>query len=385
MKHPTDGQLRAMLDGEINAVERERIQAHMGQCNRCAHQIKRLQTQNDQVSAWLSHIDPPSARPPVSAQVARKQFDTYLCGELNRKKKETTMFKTLFAKRYRPAWAALAIVLAISLAFSFAPVRTLAANLLALFRVQKIEFVQVNPANIPDEDTLETALHALEAMMEDEADLQIDGDLQEVDLAAARALPDFKTRFPAALAGEPRVTIKPGIQATMQVDLDRVQDLMIELGYGQVELPASLDGAEVSINVGTLVTAMYGACGEDATRASCTALFQMPTPALSAPDELDIDQLGRTYLQLIGLSESEAEQFSQRVDWLTTLVVPMPQTSNLNYQDVSVDGVNGTLVTSRYNKGGNEYLLTWIKDGIVYALTGAGKADKALEIANSMQ
>ncbi|MBN1934976.1 MAG: DUF4367 domain-containing protein [Anaerolineae bacterium] len=383
MKHPTDGQLRALLDGEIDAVERKRIATHLVRCSRCAHQLEHLQAQNERVTAWLSHTDPSSARPPVSAQAARKRFDTYL------EKKETTMFKILFAKRYRPAWAALALVLALAIAFSFAPVRTLAANLLALFRVQKIQFVQVDPASIPDEDTLETALRALETMTEDEVDLEINGGLREVDLAAARALPDFKTRFPAALSsdlvGEPRVTVRPGVHAKMRVDLERVQDLMVELGYGRVDLPQSLDGAEVKIDMGTLVAAMYGACGEDATRASCTALFQMPAPELSAPDELDIDRLGHTYLQLLGLSESEAERFSQRVDWMTTLVVPMPQMSNLNYQDVSVDGVNGTLIASRYGKGGNEYLLTWIKDGIVYALTGVGEAEETIKIANSMK
>lgn len=295
------------------------------------------------------------------------------------------MFKTLFAKRYRPAWAALALVLALSIAFSFAPVRTLAANLLALFRVQQIQFVQVNPANIPSEDTLETALRALETMTEDDINLTSNGDLYEIDLAAARALPDFKTRFPTALSGEPQVTVRPRIQATMRVDLDRLQDLMIELGYGEIALPQSLDGAQVSIDIGTLVTARYGACGENATRASCTPLFQMPMPVLSAPDELDIDRLGRAYLQMLGLSSSEAEQFSRRVDWLTTLVLPIPQTSNLSYQDVSVDGVAGTLVASRSGQRDSEYLLTWIRDGIVYALTGAGEADEAIKIANSMQ
>lgn len=379
MKHPTDGQLRAWIDSEIDAIARERIETHLDRCTRCARRLEQLQAQSAQASTWLSHADPPSARPLLSVQAARKQFDTFL------EKKENTMFKTLFAKRYRPAWAALGLVLALALAFSFAPVRTLAANLLALFRVQKIEFVQVDPANIPDEDTLETALRTLETMMKDKVNLQVNGDLQEVDLAAARALPDFKTRFPTALSGEPRVTIRPGIHATMQIDLERVQDMMIELGYGQVDLPQSLDGAEVEIDMGALVTAMYGACGKGATRASCTAFFQMPAPALSAPDELDIDRLGRAYLQLLGLSESEAERFSQRVDWLTTLVVPMPQTSNLSYQDVSVDGGNGTLITSRYGKGDNEYLLTWIKDGIVYALTGVGEVDEVIKIGNSMQ
>lgn len=378
MRHLTDGQLRALYDGELDTDEHKRIQAHLDGCARCTHTAELLQARGERVAAWLSRTDPPPVRVPTGA--AQKRFAAYLT------QKETPMFKTWFARRYRPAWAALALVLALTIALSFAPVRTLAANLLALFRVQKIQFVEVNPADIPDEDAFETALHALETMMQDEADLQTEGDLQEVDFATARALPDFKTRFPAALSGEPRVTIKPGLHATMRVDLERVRNLLNELGYGQIDLPDSLDGAEVSLDLGTLVAAMYGSCDDEMTRASCTAFFQMPAPTLAAPDELDVGRLGRTYLQLLGLSESEAERFSQHINWTTTLVVPMPQTSNLSYQDVSVDGVNGTLIASRYTRqDGQEYLLTWIKDGIVYALTGAGQADEAVEIANSVR
>ena len=71
------------------------------------------------------------------------------------------MFKTLFSRRklfsrrYRPAWVLVALVLALAVAFTFQPVRTLANDLLSLFRVRKIQFVEVNPANVPDDETLE--------------------------------------------------------------------------------------------------------------------------------------------------------------------------------------------------------------------------------------
>ena len=79
-------------------------------------------------------------------------------------------------------------------------------------------------------------------------------------------------------------------------------------------------------------------------------------------------------------------QFSERVDWTTTLVVPVPSYASLSYTDVKVDGVVGTLVRSpRGSKNRHEYLLTWVKSDIVYALHGVGTVSDAVRIAESLQ
>jgi hypothetical protein len=84
------------------------------------------------------------------------------------------------------------------------------------------------------------------------------------------------------------------------------------------------------------------------------------------------------------MTPEEAAQFSQNVDWTTTLVIPIPR-NGTEYQDVLVDGVEGTLIMQSERSNFPHYLLVWIKDGIVYGLTGPGMADSALEIANSME
>ena len=52
------------------------------------------------------------------------------------------MRHNVFSPRYRSVWIATALIIAFAVSFVCAPVRTWAGNLLALFRVQKIEFVQ---------------------------------------------------------------------------------------------------------------------------------------------------------------------------------------------------------------------------------------------------
>jgi hypothetical protein len=86
------------------------------------------------------------------------------------------------------------------------------------------------------------------------------------------------------------------------------------------------------------------------------------------------------------MSAEEAARFSQHVDWTTTLVVPLPPSANLGYRDVPVDGVTGTLIRPpEHSRYAEEYLLAWVKDGVVYALHGTGEVEQALEIANSLQ
>ena len=74
------------------------------------------------------------------------------------------------------------------------------------------------------------------------------------------------------------------------------------------------------------------------------------------------------------------------MDWTTTFVVPVPRYANLEYEDVTVDGVSGTLIRSSYpGRDVEQYLLTWLKGGVAYALQGPGTAEDALEIAASLQ
>ena len=309
------------------------------------------------------------------------------------------MLQNMFARRYRPVWGAAAVALVLVIAFSFAPVRTFAGNLLALFRVQKVEFIDVNPEQIPDQGTLQEALRRLEIVMDDQVTIEGGGEPQVIDEDTARGLSVFPVRFPTALSGEPHVSMLPETRVEMHVDLARVRALLAELGYDDVELPDSIDGTDIQLDFGPAVIAGYGECQVAPVAAlasgapapvhiemDCTLFIQMRSPDISAPAALDVDQLGEVYLQLLGLSAEEAERFSERVDWTTTFVVPVPRYANLEYEDVTVDGVSGTLIRSSHpSRDDEQYLLTWLKGGVAYALQGPGTAEDALGIAGSLQ
>jgi hypothetical protein len=116
----------------------------------------------------------------------------------------------------------------------------------------------------------------------------------------------------------------------------------------------------------------------------CTRLVQLASPSINAPEGLDIARLGEVFLQLLGMDPDEAARFSQTVDWTTTLVVPIPRYET-SYQEVQVDGVQGWFIEEAYSRSDEKYMLVWIKDGVVYALSGPGDQATALAIASSLK
>ncbi|HEY48271.1 MAG TPA: hypothetical protein G4O14_16000 [Anaerolineae bacterium] len=114
------------------------------------------------------------------------------------------------------------------------------------------------------------------------------------------------------------------------------------------------------------------------------ALIQARSPTVDVPPELDLNSLGEIFLQVLGMSDEEAAQFSEKVDWLTTLVLPIP--ADAQYEEIAnVDGTPGVLVKDPYGEDMAWYTLVWIKSGILYGLMGFDDPGHALAVADSLK
>ena len=262
-----------------------------------------------------------------------------------------------------------------------------------MFRVEQIQVVEFDPDQLSDQLDASSKYSNL---IGDNVQVESLGEPQEVgSTAEASALADFRVRLPTKLEGEPLLSVQPGGRATFNVDLELVNAVLNDMGHSDIQLPRELDGASVEITIPTTVVAEYGDCrierSDNPERAAtppprkldnCTVLTQMPSPTISAPPGLDMNEMGKAYLQLLGMEEAEAEQFASTVDWTTTFIVPIPRYGT-EYMEVMVGDVSGTLVYSdEYNPF---YVLLWVEDGIVHALKGPGDYAPAVEIANSLQ
>jgi hypothetical protein len=313
-------------------------------------------------------------------------------------KEQTKMFGRIFLRKYRFAWAAAAVVILLSVAMLIPQVRAIGSSFLGLFRVEQFTIVQVDPENI--EEQLGSSSN-FEYLLAEDVQFEEYGEMQEIfSKEEAAGLAGFEVRLPAPAPGDRQLIVQPGGRVSLLVDLPKVQALLDELRITELRLPAELDGAEVSLDLPVAVAAAYGTCevtpeimreaGEDPDRrpmvdlSECVTLTQFPSPEISAPPGLDIARIGQAFLQVLGMTPEEAAQFSQTVDWTTTLVIPVPRYGT-EYQEVSVDGVEGTLIMQSGRSELRHYLLVWIKNGIVYALAGPGDAQSAVELANTIE
>lgn len=185
---------------------------------------------------------------------------------------------------------------------------------------------------------------------------------------------------------------------TFNVDLELVKAVLKDLEREDIELPKELDNAVVQVTVDGSVVTMFGNCRykeppattpaqdpDDPTTwekptepQECITLIQMPSPTVTAPPELNLAQIGEAYLQILGLSREEAVNFSRNIDWTSTFVIPIPRYHG-EYREVTVDGVTGVLLDSY----GYTNLL-WVKNGVIYTLTGPRTVSEMLAIANSL-
>ena len=392
--HLTRGELRTYIDNMVSEAEQGRIRLHLSSCAQCRHELETLTGRADVVSERLTSLtpDPVAQVPRVGAALSRFE-------ERRNEKENNNMLNRLFKRKYRPAWAVLGVVVILVVALTFQPVRAIANSFLGLFRVQQIEVVQVNPGNLPDQLGSSAEFEALLSQ-----DLQVE-ELGEVQPAAnageASQLAGIPVRLPALLQGEPQLDVQPAARMTFNVDLEQIQTILREVGYGSIQLPPGLDGAAVTVDIPNAVTATYGSCQEAMQAAreggydpddpmlpqivNCTTLVQMPSPSISAPPGLDVAKIGQAYLQVLGMTPEEAASFAENVDWTTTFVIPIPR-YGVSYQDVYVDGVDGTLLQQdQFERHPEQYLLMWVKDGIIYALTGQGDMQAALEVAGSLK
>jgi hypothetical protein len=194
-----------------------------------------------------------------------------------------------------------------------------------------------------------------------------------------------------------QIYVSSGAAFSLTIDRTKAQALLDEAGRSDLVLPESVDGAEISVDIPSSVSVAFGTCPKPGSEVSgnheqstterrypdCVILAQIPSPSVNAPASLPIDQLAQIGLEFTGMSQEEAAAFTSTVDWTSTLVVPIPRNAAVNEQ-VIVDGVTGTLV-QRSSEEGPQFALLWVKDGIIYAISGLGtNSQQAVEMANSL-
>jgi hypothetical protein len=383
--HLDDGQLRASLDGELDA----RAQAHLESCAECRARQSRLQVQASAAQRKLAFLMPAGGEAAPSVRSAMSHFrDRKLT------QKEIPVLKKIFASSL-VRYAAIGALL-LTLILAIPATRALADQVLNLFRVQQVAVIPVDFTglqNLTGDGALGRQVSQL--VSNSITMTKKPGDPVDVkDAAEASQKAGFTVRLPQDKVAS-RLSVENEVAFTFTIDRTKAQAVLDEAGRKDLVLPTDIDGAEVSVTVPASVMADYGVCPDPKSAesdgsgspgrkyAGCVILSEIPSPTVDAPANVDVAQLAQLGLEFTGMTPEQAKAFTDNVDWTSTLVVPIPKNA-ATYEQVQVDGVTGTLI-ERPSDDAPQFVLLWVKDGIVYSIGGLGSnSQQAIDMANSL-
>lgn len=385
-----EGRLRAWLDHDLPEEKGVDVANHLETCPHCREQVDALTRRG----AWIAHLlnSHPEPQAPDVTEAALDRF------RLRRQQEAAAISPRRIA--WRPALAAAAVLVMVAGLVFTSTGRAWAEHVLTMLRIEKVTAVPVDlsPLSSPEGHNAGQMLaHLLNS------DLVVTMKPQPpqpvADQAAAAQAAGFDVRLPAG--GQAPAKLAVGSEAAFQITLhrDNLQAILDAAGRPDLQLPANLDNALIAVHVPRSVVARYGACpaphGPNQTKPAqpsrphtypgCTILMQAPSPTVSVPPGLNLQQLATIGLELTGMSASAAANYTSTVNWTSTLVIPVPERI-ANSASVSVDGQQGVLIR---RAGGNQsapgYQLVWTRHGIIYAIAGWGDPAAALAMADTLQ
>jgi hypothetical protein len=387
-RHLNEGQIRAALDGELDPAALQ----HLEGCAGCQQKLEEVRSQARQVASRLAFLSAEGKERIPATGPALAHIHTLI-----NTKKENSMFRRLFASRVLRFGSAVVVIVALVLAVP--ATRAMAAQLLSLFRVQHVTVLPIDVAGMQNLTGNSTFGKQVSQMISSSVTVnQKPADPVTVtDAAEASKDAGFSVRLPQGMTPS-QITVQNGGAFTFKVDRAKAQALIDEAGRKDLVLPASIDGADISVTIPNGVSASYGTCPQETPGKSsgsiqmgsngrnypdCVIFAEIPSPTVSAPADVNIEQLAEIALQFTGMSQQQAADFAKTVDWTSSLVVPIPKNA-ATYEQVPVDGVTGTLI-QRPVDDAPQYVLLWVKNGVIYAIGGLGSdTQKALQMAASL-
>ena len=328
-QHLDDGQIRAALDGELEEAGRR----HLDTCSECRTREAAMRRERRPTQERLALLSQPTPGAEASPRVALSRFHER---KLNRRESSRMVRKALRSPVVRYG---LPVALLLVLILSFPSTRAMADRLLSLFRVQQVTVIPVDFTGLQQlegQGTLGTQFSQL--ISDSVTTSQKPGAPIEVsDVAQASQSAGFPVRLPEGLTPS-RISVVHSSAFALVVNRTKAQALLNEAGRSDLVLPASVDGATVSVKIPASVTADYGTCPAPNTEGSetapgsggsagrrfpdCIILAEIPSPTVSAPAGVDIAQLAqlradRSVRDVIQLSPGrDVEIGRERGDWV---------------------------------------------------------------------
>lgn len=378
--------LRAYLDNALSVTDTTRVEHYLANSADARAVLDQIRREIDYVEQAMETLSP-SGVTTSSATTAFNQLQSQLAQNTpfdeNRSfiERINSMFLISFFKRHQFATIATTIALVLFIALSFAPVRAFAGGLLSVFRVQQVQVIPIDAQRMEDLKNNEEFSSLMEQFSPEERIIVDGGEPQTVaSIAEAASMVDFSvaeiSAVPADAGAQRDISVMQKSVQEMDIDPDLAEAIFEAAGIN-VDLPDSLRDTPIRITRPTMIMQAWG--DEDGLH-----FGQMRSPEIEYPDDLNLNELGASGLQVLGYSQTEAETLAANIDWANTLLLPAPTDGDMVVTEISINGVDGTIIEHvKEDKHGT--MLMWQRDGITYLLNGPYNADQLAEIAQSVQ
>lgn len=290
--------------------------------------------------------------------------------------------------RLRLALATGSAIALLAAGLTLPAVRAAAREFLDLFRVQRVAAVPVDVERLSRLSDQGVDLKAIVGSQVDTIEPPVAPESVAGPEAAA-ALAGVAVKLPAQL---PKGAALAGVSVArpgafrVRFDVSKLRSLAAALGAEGAEVKDAWQGAVLEVHAPPVVTLRYTRGESD------FLLMQSRGPEVALPDPIELEELGALGLQLAGMSVAEARIFAERIDWRSTLLLPIPAQGG-SFREVEVQGRRGVLVTSREpvrqadgttRPGRWRSVLLWADEDRVYAIAGPGHGVEILEMAQSL-
>ncbi|MEW6573979.1 MAG: zf-HC2 domain-containing protein [Bacillota bacterium] len=382
-----EGKLMAYLDGQLSPRETAGVAEHVAKCDRCSRMLETLSAERAEVARVLEPYRATvegSTRPAGGGKPSRPaRSGAPVSGNVTNFSPGKGVSRIM--KRYHKALAVAAAVAVIAGLFSIGPVRSFAAQFLRVFRVDQVEVVHFDPADVKElEKALQTYGRDVDIASFGEIQREENNVFDRLDPDTVRiagqsvVLPRQLGPYPAA--GDLKVV--PGEKTSIKPRVDGINGFLASLGSSKL-MPRSLDGKTFTIDVPPVASKPYRAGNTDVW------LFRSVSPEFMVPEGVEVAQVREALLAIPILPERMRNTLAGIDPFGSTLMVPdFGQSQGGTVAEVAVNGTKGVFITPGSGSVGprpSHSVLIWPQGTVWNALEGDFDLSKALDIAKHVE
>ena len=370
---PEEGILQSYLDGELDMDMELRLADHLAACAACRERLRTLEKLAGSTTAAIApyrHETAATGRPLPPPRMRRLPYHYQ---SLTKTRRFINMFQ-----RYKWFAGAAASLLALALFLSWGPGRALAAQFLNIFRMEKIQVVEITPADkaqlaalfdgMGGQDTAVDIRNIGRIRIEHPA---ANESVVKADPSQIESLSGLSLNLPATLAGRERTEIfieKPPT-ITFTPDVESLNSYLRV--HSNVLLPPALQGQSITISIPPLLHVRYGRTGQLFT------IYAARDLTIEAPPGIDLVYLRQALLRLPFLPENLRRQLADIEDWRRTL--PIPEIQGMSAGETTVNGNQGVYFVDPADDRG-AVILAWRQGESWRAISGL-PLEEALQLA----